>query len=139
MKPLDINENSECYKKIPTSNKIEQIKNQIKGKKFRNNNDVVETIENFTFQYLTYSMSGSFGRRERGILVKPQETPNELVIRWDIITDKNNYNTFSSIYKIPKSLEDFLKAQIPVLQLKDLPDCFFEIRRVKRQKTDFIP
>lgn len=123
-------ENKECFSKLTSIDWRKDLSGFL-GKTIRIG-DEIKTIGNVSVSwYTSHSYRGHYSFAIGNLLSK---APNYEITPNVSLYDRNN----NLIQPNDKLKEELIKVT-PKISLKDLPDCMFEIRRIKRQKTDFTP
>ncbi len=120
---------NKCVEKL-TDKKEE---NSLNGKTFRSD-DTIYKILGLTYFY--YNRSGSRSGYYDINIFKINNENDKLIPNYTLITEPKMMNLYG---KIPENVENIILQKIPTKTVKDIPDCYFELRRIKRKQTDFRP
>lgn len=100
------------------------------GKTVRTGDDEIRKIKKISFV-----VSGVYGTRSK-ILLLPLEklkTPEDILpIQFSIVSEDDKMIENEELKKL-------VQQKLPTVRAKDLPDCLFELKRIKRKQTDFNP
>jgi len=109
--------------------KIQPDFSDLIGKTIRTKNDEIAKIKNV---YITVS-------EESGIRGKVDLLPLEKLENPEDNLNVDYHITFENVGGYSENLSNLIKSKLPIIKAKDLPDCLFELKKVKRVKTDFQP
>jgi hypothetical protein len=119
-----------CKEKL-TDKKVE---NSLNGKTFRID-DTIYKISGLNYYYFN-KIGVMLGRRPYGIIdiFEIKNENDKLYPKYTLESEPQIAHT-----GLPENVKNAISEKIPTKTAKDIPDCYFELRRIKRKQTDFQP